>query len=792
MLKNYFLVAIRHLKRQPAYAFLNIFGLTIGIVSALLITLYLNHELSFDKYHENGENIYRISADITEPDNSFRWSTSQAPLGRTVKEEFSEIEQYTRFAGAGNIRMRLNDVNYFAENLYLVDSTVFDVFTFNFLQGDIETALNAPNSIVLSKTLSGQIFKGENPMGQLLETDRFSYEVTGVYEDMPNNSHLQADALVSFSTNQNFYNSQSWGGFGLYTYVVLNENADLQVVTDKLNTDIMEKYVATIFDQFDIKIKYELINIQDIHLLSTFEGEPTATGNIEYIYIFLAVAVFLILIACINYMNLAPARSMRRSLEVGLRKVMGAQRNSLVKQFIVESILITLVAFALSVIILLGAVPAINNLVGTSLLLSNLLSNEILLTCLGILVVTGILGGSYPAFYLSAFSPVNAIKGGGTKRTGNVWLRRILVGLQFAISIFMLAGTLIIYQQMQFVRNADLGFDKEQVVNFSLNRNVREQWPVLQTKLLENPIISKAATSTTAPGSGYGKNVMTVETNEGVMETYGVDSYGVDYDFFNALNIEVVAGRDISPQFTSDTATAVLVNQAMVDRMAWDDPIGKRFQFDRDSTVFHKVVGVVKNFHQMSMYNPIEALLFIPSLNNSQALVKVEGDFEQGIAHIQASWEELFPNIPLEYALLDQNFIEQYEEDQLRGQLFLGFSVMMIIISGLGLLGLASFTAEQRTKEISIRKVLGASVNGLVRLLVRDFVWLVLVGALPAFWISYNLMNRWLDNFEYHITIGVFVFVLVFVIVTMLVILTTGYHAYKASTSNPSNNLKYE
>ncbi len=792
MLKNYFLVAIRHLKRQPAYAFLNIFGLTIGIVSALLITLYLNHELSFDKYHVNGKNIYRISADITEPDNAFRWATSQAPLGRTVKEEFSEVEQYTRFAGGGNTRLRLNDINYFAENLYLVDSTVFKVFTFDFLQGDKAAALNAPNSIVLSKSFADQIFKGENPMGQLLETDRFSYEVTGVYEDMPDNSHLIADALVSFSTNQNFYNSQNWGGFGLYTYVVLNENVDTKVVTDKLNTDIMEKYVATIFDQFDIKIKYELISIQDIHLLSTFEGEPTATGNIDYIYIFLAVAVFLIVIACINYMNLATARSMRRSLEVGLRKVMGAQRNSLVRQFIVESVLITLVSFVLSITILLLAVPAVNNLVGTNLLLTDLLSTEILLACIGILVVTGILGGSYPAFYLSAFSPVNAIKGGGTKRTGNVWLRRILVGLQFAISIFMLAGTVIIYQQMQFVRNADLGFDKEQVVNFSMNRNVRDRWPVLQSKLLESPIVTKAATSSTAPGFGYGKNIMSVETNEGVMETYGVDSYNIDYDFFNTLDVEIVAGRDISPNFASDTATAVLINEAMVDRMGWDEPVGKRFQFDQDSTVFHKVVGVVKNFHQQSMYNPIEALLFIPNLSNSQALVKIEGDFEQGIAHVNSSWEELFPNIPLEYTLLDQNFIEQYEEDQLRGQLFLGFSLMMIIISGLGLLGLASFTAEQRTKEISIRKVLGASVNGLVRLLVRDFVWLVLIGALPAFWISYNLMNRWLDNFEYHITIGFFVFAIVLVVVVILVILTTGYHAYKASTSNPSKNLKYE
>lgn len=791
MLKNYFLVAIRHLKRQPTYAFLNIFGLTIGIVSALLITLYLNQELSYDKQHEKAANIYRISSDITEPDNNFRWAVTQAPLGRTVKEEFQEVEQYTRFAGAGNTQLQLDDITYLIEDIYLVDSTIFDVFTFNLLRGDNQ-ALNAPNTIVLSQSLADRIFKGDDPMGKLLKSEDLSYEVTGIYQDMPQTSHIIADALISFSSNQNYSNSQSWGGFGLYTYVLLNDNADVSTVEEKLNTDIIDKYVATIFDQFDITIIYELINVKDIHLMSTFEGEPTATGNIDYVYIFLAVAVFLILIACINYMNLATARSMRRSLEVGLRKVMGAPRSSLIRQFIVESILITLVSFILSLLVLLVAVPTINNFVGTNLIMSDLLSKEILLTCLGILVMTGLLGGSYPAFYLSGFSPINAMKGGGSKRTGNVWLRRILVGVQFSISIFMLAGTVIIYQQMQFVRNADLGFDKEQVVNFNLNRTIRESWPVLRTKLIQSPNISRAGTATTAPGSGYGKNVMNVETNTGVMENFGIDSYGIDYDFFPSLGIEIVDGRNISAEYPSDTATAVMINEAMVVRMGWDDPIGKKFQFSQDSTVFHRVVGVVKNYHQQSLYNPIEALLFIPSLNNSQAMVKVEGDYESGIAHIEASWNELFPNTPIEYELLDQNFIAEYEEDQLRGQLFLGFSFMMIIISGLGLLGLASFTAEQRTKEISVRKVLGASVKGLVTLLVKDFIWLVIIGALPAFLISYNLMNRWLNSFEYHIDVQVIVFVAVLLITIVMVIFTTGYHAYKASTSNPSDNLKYE
>ena len=793
MLKNYFRVAIRHLKRQPGYTLLNILGLTIGIASALLIVLYLNQELSFDKHHQNADNIYRISSDIKEPDNAFRWAVTQLPLGKTVTEEFAEVDQYTRFASAGNLRLELNNISYFAEDFYLVDSTVFNVFTIDFLQGDQETALDAPNSVVLSKSLADKIFKGENPIGQLLETDRFSYEVTGVYKDIPNTSHIRPDAMGSFSTNEQFYNSQSWGGFNIYTYVVLNENADPAIVEGKLNTEIIDKYVATIFDQFDIKINYELLNIQDIHLYSTFQGEPTALGNIEYVYIFLAIAIFLILIACINYMNLATARSMRRSLEVGIRKVMGAAKGSLIRQFITESVLLALAAVIISIGLLFLVVPIINARMSTELLLADLGSFKVIIALIGILLITGILSGSYPAFYLSAFSPIKAIKGGkGDKRTGNVWIRRVLVGLQFSISLFMLVGTLIIYQQMQYVRNADLGFEKDQVVNFSMNRNIRDQWPALQNKLLQNPSIAKASTSTTIPGNGYGKNVMMVETNEGVMESYGIDSYGIDYDYLDVLNIEVLEGRNFSREFVTDTASAVLVNEAMVARMGWNEAIGKKFQFAQDSTVFHQVIGVVKNFHQQSLYNPIEALMFVPALNNNQALVKVSGDFENGLSHIKTSWEELFPDIPLEYELLDQNFLEAYEEDQLRGQFFLGFALMMILISGLGLLGLASFTAEQRTKEISIRKVLGANVQGLVTLLVKDFVWLVFFGAIPAFGIAYFFMNSWLQDFEYHISISPPVFLLTFVLVTLFVLITTGYQAYRAAVANPSENLKYE
>ncbi len=792
MLKNYFRVAVRHLLRQPSYAALNIFGLTIGIVSCLLIILYLNNELSYDTYHKNADRLYRISSQISEPDDSFNWAVTQYPLARTVKEEFPDVDNYVRFIGSGRTRFRKGDISYFIDDSWIVDSTVFELFTFDFLMGDPNTALSAPNSMVLAKSEADKIFKGENPMGQTLETDNFSYTVRGVYADQPKNSHIIANAMTSISTNERLVRASNWGGFSIFTYILLNPTADPLDVEERLNSQIIEKYVATIFDQFDIKIVYDLLNVQDIHLYSEYEGEPEPLGNIEYIYIFAAVAVFLVFIACINYMNLATARSIRRALEVGVRKVMGANRKSLIGQFMSESILIAFVSLILSVILLLIAIPLINKQLGLYLDSGLLLEPQIIFTLIGLLIFVGVISGSYPAFYLSAYSPISALRGGASNRSGSVWLRRILVGIQFAISIFMLASTFIIYDQMSYIRNADLGFDKEQVITFSMNQPTRERWPVLRNRLMENPNVTKASTASTTPGNGYSKNLMDVEKNDGVMEEYGIDLFAIDYDYFSTLNVEIIEGRDFSYDFVTDTSHAVIVNEAMVERLAWDEPIGKRFQFDGDSTHFRRVVGVAKNFHHLSLYNPIEPLMFFPNLNNGNAIVKIEGNIQNTLQSIESEWQELFPNIPFEYRFLDQEFQEQYESDELRGSLFLGFSVMMIIIASLGLLGLASFIAEQRTKEISIRKVLGAEVGGLITLLVKDFIYLVLIGAVPAFVAGYWIMNSWLENFEYHIDIGFGLFAVVLLIIMFITAATTGYHAYKAAVSNPSDNLKYE
>ncbi len=797
MFKNYIKVALRSLRRQPGYTTLNILGLTVGIASSLIILLYIFHETSFDKQHSKADRIYRLSTEITEPDNSFKWASMTPRAAFTLKNENPEIEQAARLSGAsgqGGRRFALGDVDYYQENVYSADSTIFEVFDFDFVAGDPNTALEAPNTMVINQSMATKIFKDENPIGQTIKTGanrEISIQITGVYKDMPNTSHLIADALISWKTLRPGADP-GWGGWGVMSYLLVNEGVTQEALQVKLDTTVA-KYIAPIFEPINIKVKMIPVPLLDIHLTSDFEGEPVAVGDIEYVRIFSAIAIFLIIIASINYMNLATARSAKRAMEVGLRKVMGAERRGLIGQFLTESILITLIAMVLSILVMMAAVPGINDIVGTNLDVAALLETNVVLAAIGIIFITGFIGGCYPAFFLSSFQPAAVLKGGGSKSGGKI-LRKTLVTIQFAISIFMLIGTLVIYRQMQFIRNKDLGFDKEQMmqVNFRSRADV-EKWHVLKNELVQNPNISGTASSSTTPGNGYGKNIFSIETEEGPMDNIGLDNYRVDYDFFPTLGIDVVEGRNFSLDYASDTAQAVMVNEAMVRRMNWTNPIGKKIQLSGNpDTPPALVVGVVKDFHQQSLYDPITALMFMPSRLNPASIIKISGDITPTIAFIKAAWERTYETTAFEYTFVDEQFMENYEADQIRGQLFLGFSGMTILIACLGLLGLASYTAEQRSKEISIRKVLGANTSGLVNLLIRDFVILIVIAAIPASFLGNWQMNEWLENFEFHTTIGIPIFATVLIGTILITVLTTGYHARKAATANPAEKLRSE
>ncbi len=790
-------VAFRNLLRQPGYTALNIIGLTVGIASGLIILLYIFHETSFDQQHTKGDRIYRLSTEFTEPDNSFKWAQMTPRAAFTIKNENPEIEQATRLQGLNfqsATQFEFNQVDYFQDNVYAADSTVFEIFDYEFTAGNPQTALEAPNSIVINQSMAEKIFKNVNPVGQtiIIGGDReTALQVTGVYEDMPTSSHLISEALISWKTI--FPDGdRSWGQWGVHSYVLVNEGVTKEALQVKLDSTVA-KYIAPIFDPINLKVKMVPVPLKSIHLTSDFESEPVPVGNIQYVQIFAAIAIFLIIIASINYMNLATARSTKRSMEVGIRKAMGAQRSGLMGQFLTESILITLISLMLSMLVMIAVVPGINSLVGTHLAFEGLLHTKVILAIIGIVFITGFMGGCYPAFFLSSFQPVAVLKGGGAKSGGKL-LRKVLVTLQFSISIFMLIGTLVIYAQMQFVRNKDLGFDKEQMmeINFRSDADL-EKWNVFKNELAQHANIVRTATSSTTPGNGYPKNVFLIETEEGPMDSRGVDNYRVDYDYFETLGIEVVQGRNFSKDYPSDTSQAVMVNEAMVRRMNWANPIGKKIDLSqRDSIPAARVVGVVKDFHQQSLYDPITALVFRPSLLNRSAIIKIGGDITTTIDFIEEAWERTYPTTAFEYVFVDEQFMEHYEADQIRGQLFLGFSVMTILIACLGLLGLASYTAEQRAKEISIRKVLGANTQGLINLLVKDFVLLVIIAAIPASVLGYFSMMGWLENFQFHITPGITIFSTVLIGTIMITVLTTGYHARKAAAANPAQKLRSE
>ncbi|MEL7122015.1 MAG: ABC transporter permease [Bacteroidota bacterium] len=799
MLKSNLLIALRNFVRRPGYTLLNIVGLTIGIASSLLILLYIYQESSFDKHHKKHDRIYRISSAITETDDAFKWSSSQTPLGPQLKADYPEVEEYVRLFPQGRQDFEYKDQTFFEERIYLADTTLFDVFTINLIKGD-QAALDEPNSIVINETFANKVFGNNNPIGEVLTIpDDRDYTVTGVFKDMPNNSHLIGNAFISANTFQQLSNPNagSWGAFWIYNYVLLKEGADEQAFAAKL-PEVIQNYVAVIFDDLNIQVKYELLPLTDIHLKSDFEGEPIAVGNINFLYIFGAVGIMMLLLACINYMNLSTASATKKGMEVGVRKVLGAERSQLITQFLSESVLFTLFAFVLSFVMVLLLIPLFNASFGTQLQRAALFQPQILLGAAGIIVFVGFAAGSYPAFFLSAFRPIRVLKGALSKASGNLTLRRVLVTTQFTITIFMLVGTGIIYDQMQYLRNKDLGFNKDNVMTFRLEgRQARDKYPVLREKLLQNPQVKTVGTSSTTPGEGFQKIIAGVEAADGTMKELGMDNYFIDFDFFPTMGMEILEGRYFDRQYGTDSTQAVLVNEAMVERMAWEEAIGKRLTFNGRDTVYEfRVIGVVKNFHQLSLYDPIESLVFRPAFNLDNVHIRVEANnqasLSSGIAAVERTWAEVFPDQPFEFGFVDSAFMELYEADQIRGRVFTLFSVLMILIACLGLLGLASFTTEQRTKEIGVRKVLGANSSDILILLTRNFLLLVLIGAIPAFIVAWYFMDLWLNTFHYHANMNFWLYGLALVIVAFLTFATTGYFALKAAANNPVKALRYE
>jgi putative ABC transport system permease protein len=789
MLKNLIKTAVRHILKHFGYSILNILGLTLGITSTLFLVIYVADEISYDRYHEKADRIYRVSSKITEPDDQFTWIVAQIPFGPQLVQDYPEVESFVRFINMPRALYKYEDKEFNEENFYYVDSTLFDIFTYEIIKGDVKAAITEPNKIVLTERIADRYFGSADPVGKTLTTGNSTFEVTGVIKDLPTNSHFRFDAIAS--RNNLPKQLGSWGNFGVYTYLLFPEEFDVNAFQTKMQ-GISDANIKPIFGPLNITVEYILEPITRIHLYSTAAGEPEPTGSITYVYIFGIVAFFLLLIAAMNYMNLATARSAGRAREVGLRKVVGSRRGPLILQFLSESTLFTIISLILSIVLIMVLLPKFNLLAGKSFTLDVIYSPVVLLTLLGVILVIGIFGGSYPAFFLSRFSPVTVLKGEITQGTAGSLFRKILVVIQFTVSVVMIICTMVVFRQLNYLKSMDQGFNQENVIGLQLNRGMAQKYPVLKQALLDNPEIKYVTATDTPVGEGSGKLIFNVETDQG-MSQRGVNFAVVDHDFVEALGINIVKGRDFQQDMPSDTLLGVIVNETFVNRMSWAEPIGKRVELGNDSTLRARVIGVMKDYHQTGMYNEIESLLLAYRMVNNIVYIKIaDENIDQTMSFIETKWKEIFPDQPYTYTFLSERFNRQFEADEKRGQIFTIFTILAILIACLGLFGLASYMVEQRTKEIGIRKVFGANEGTILGLVAKDFLLLVTIGIIIAVPVAYYFMNNWLENYVYKTNIGTALLLYAGLITLVITFMTVSYKAYQAAVMNPAASLKTE
>lgn len=790
MLKNLLKTAVRHMRKHAGYSLLNILGLTLGITSALFLIIYVSDELSYDRYHENAERIFRVSSKITETDDQFTWNVAQIPMGPQVVQDYPEVQSFVRFINMPRALYTYEDKEYNEEDFFYADSTLFDIFSYKILKGEVRSAVKDPGKIVLTETVAARYFGESDPIGKILKTGNQSFEVTGVIEDVPSNSHFRFDAV---SARNNLPKQiGNWGNFGVFTYLLLPADLDVGVFEKKIQ-GMYDAHMKTIFEPLKIKIEYILEPITRIHLYSTNPGEPEPTGSVTYVVIFGIVALFLILIAAMNYMNLATARSAGRAREVGLRKVVGSRRGPIVSQFLSESIVLTLISLLLSIILLIVLLPKFNLLAGKTFDLSILYSPEMILSLLSVIIVVGIIGGSYPAFFLSGFSPVTVLKGEITQGSAGSLFRKILVVIQFTISVAMIVCTLVVFRQLNYLKTMDQGFDQKNIISLQLNnQDMARKYPVLKRALLENNEIKYVTSTNTPVGEGSGKVIFSMETDQG-MSQRGINFAVVDHDFIDALGIKIVSGREFQQDMPSDTLTGVVVNEALANRMGWSDAIGKKVQLGDGTAINARVIGVMKDYHQTGMYNEIESLMLLYRERNNIVYIKLSGNnTENTLAFIENKWKEIFPDQLFSYTYLTERFDRQFEADEKRGLIFTLFTILAIVIACLGLFGLASYLVEHRTREIGIRKVFGADEGVIVRLISREFLILVTVSIVIALPLSYYIMSNWLENYVYRMKIGILLLILAAGLTLLITFITISYKAYQASILNPSRSIKTE
>lgn len=794
MIRNYLKIAVRTLLRNRNTSLINIIGLAIGLASCILIFVYVRSELSYDKFHTDSAHKFRVlTIDEALGVTSNLVGITLPALGPAMENDIPEVLETVRMNGGGRGLISYDDRSIYAEDVKYVESAFLDFFNFNWKKGDKANALTRPETAVISEGLASKIFGEKDPVGEVIELNRDDQiEIVGVLEDAPDNSHLEYELLVAMIPTEQDSNYmqflQSWGQISMITYARLSEGSKEEEVEAKMEALIRQHDVG---ENFSVVLQ----PMADIHLQSSdvlFDGYNENKTDSGYVYTLFIVAIFIVLIAAFNFMNLSTARSSNRAREVGMRKVLGAFRQQLIFQFLGESVLLCLMGLVLG-IFLAALIVEITDLPFNINPVGYLIEDKpLLFSMLGGTILLGLLAGIYPAFLLSGFEPVKVLKGNFLSSMTGIWLRRTLVIVQFTVSIVMIIGTIIVYQQLEMVRKMDKGFKAEQVVTLNIgNPAVRNNYEALKNKLETHPHIQGIACSSSMPGRGFGRAGIRPE-GASEEDIWIVSIMGMNEEFIPLMQMEMAAGRNFSPDFSTDSTASTIINEALAKSLGWGlEAVGKVINLGQTRT---RVVGVVEDFHFASMRHQIEPIIIFyqPGAHNTLSLKVDTDDLTGTLAYVEETWNDLNPDFPFEYIFFDEDFAQQYESEESFGSLIVFFTWLAIFIACLGLLGLSAFNAEQKTREIGIRKVLGASVSQVVRLLSREFAVLVLISALVASPLAYIAMNAWLEDFAYRIAIGPGAFLVGGVLAMVIALMTNAWHAIRTARTNPADALRSE
>ncbi|MCF7794609.1 MAG: ABC transporter permease [Candidatus Cloacimonetes bacterium] len=784
MLKNYFKVAFRNIARHKGFSFINIIGLAIGMAVCILILLWVRHELSYDRFHVNVDNIFRVVEMQEQSGEPFPVAVTPAALGPAILEDFPEVINFTRFQTYSFGYIPCGE-EMLKANITLADHGLFEMFSFSILAGDKQKMFDDLFNMVISEETAYKIFGDENPIGQTIELNENTiFNVTGVFQNIPDNSHLDFDFVVPFEILKEFGGDlEGWGSNSYYTYIQLQENANWQELDKKIDNYLTDHDAG-------YPVVVNLQPLTEIHLHSHYVADLDGHGDIIYVRIFSIIALFILLIACINFMNLSTARSTKRAREVGLRKIVGSSRNKLIIQFFGESIFLAIIAMIVALVFVELAIPFFNDISGKELSLFN--NSGVIWLLLLLTVITGLMSGIYPALLLSSFKPVSVLKSSliGGQRKGV--FRKILVIVQFSLSIILIISTILIHKQINFIFQSDVGFSRDQIVSFSSRGLSSEDLNVFKEEVKNisgiNSITATSQYPTDFANSGYGFKWEGLGDEERVL----IHNLTVGYDFFESFEMEMVEGRSFSRQFPSDTL-AYVINEKAVEVMGFSNPTEQMIE-DLYAEISGPIIGVVKNFNYKHIRNKVEPLVirFDPNLMGVFHAKIQSGNIQEVLDKMETVWQEFVPDNPFEYRFLDDMFERMYNAEKQMGKIFDYFTGFAILISCLGLFGLASFMTEQRFKEIGIRKVLGASISSVMLLLVKEFTKWVLIANIIAWPVAWFVMNKWLQSFAYKTDFGLWIFVVSGLSALIVAVITISFRSFNAAIQNPVKALKYE